>query len=172
MQNIVYSELSERDRARLSIFNGQPAFVVSNTNIGKVDEYGVELTAFYKISNNLSAKIDYSYFGYEVVENKSSQPLLPNTAPHRANLSLSYVQPNTYDVTLDVYYSHKFDWLAGTFQGKVPSYTILNLNAGYEITNNLSLGINVYNLLNKKHYQIFGGTFVPRIATAKINYKF
>ncbi len=172
VKNIIYSELSARDRARLSIFNGQPTFIVSNTNIGKVDEYGVEITAFYKITNNLSAKIDYSYFGYDVVENKSAQPLLPNTAPHKANLSLNYIQPNSYDVTLDVYYSHKFDWLAGTFQGKVPSYTILNLNAGYELTNNLSLGINVYNLLNKKHYQIFGGTFIPRIATAKINYKF
>lgn len=171
-KNIIYSELSERDRARLSIFNGQPAFVVSNTNIGKVDEYGVEITAFWQIFNNFSAKIDYSYFGYKVVENKSAQPLLPNTAPHRANLSLSYNKPNLFDITMDINYSHKFDWLAGTFQGVVPEYIIVNLNAGFDIINNLNLGLNVYNLFNRKHYQIFGGTYIPRITTARLVYKF
>lgn len=172
VKSIVFSELSSRDRARLSIFKGQPTFIVSNENIGKVDEYGLEFTAFWKIYNNFSLKFDYSYFGYKVIENKSSQPLLPNTAPHRANISMNYVLQNYFDVTVDINYSHKFDWLAGTFYGKVPSYTIVNLNAGYEILNNLNLGINVYNLFNKKHYQIFGGTYIPRIATARIVYKF
>jgi outer membrane receptor protein involved in Fe transport len=69
-------------------------------------------------------------------------------------------------------YSAGFDWLAGTYVGYVPEYTILNLNAGMYVFDSMRLGVNVYNLLNRKFYQVFGGTYLPRYFTAKISYEF
>lgn len=172
VKDMVLSALSKNDQLRLSNLNGEPTFVVSNANVGKVDEYGMEFEIMYQPIEHLSIKADYSYFGYEIVENKSSQPLLPNTSPHRFNFAVNYNQPESFDAGISVLYSEEFKWLAGIYAGKVPSYAVVNLNAGIDITSNLNLGINVFNLLNRKHYQIFGGTYLPRMATARLSFKF
>ncbi len=171
-QNMVISALSPRDQARLSIVDGLPTFVVSNTNVGQVDEYGLEIELVYQPINSLTIKADYSYFGHKIVENKSAQPLLPNTSPHRINFSVGYNNSNRYDITAMLSYYEGFDWLAGTYFGKVPSYAVVNLNGGYKIIDDLRFGVNIFNLLNRKHYQIFGGTYLPRMATAQLSYSF
>jgi len=172
VRNMVLNSLSGRDQARLSMVDGKPTFVVSNTNVGQVDEYGFEVELVYQPINSITMKADYSYFGYKIVENKSTQPLLPNTSPHRVNFSVGYNNSNRFDVTAMITYYEGFDWLAGTYFGRVPSYAVVNLNGGYKIYDELRLGINIFNLLNRKHYQIFGGTYLPRMATAQISYSF
>lgn len=172
VRSMVMSSLSPNDQKRLSYLDGVPTFVVSNANVGIVDEYGIELEAIYQFCPRFNLKADYSYFGYDVVENKSSQPLLPNTAPHRFGLTANFKEAKSFDVSASLYYSESFDWLAGVYKGKVPAYAVVNLNAGYNITNDLSIGVNVFNLLNRKHYQVFGGTYMPRMATARISFEF
>ncbi len=172
VKNMVLASLSPRDAARLSEYEGEPVFAVSNANVGKVDEYGVEVELVYQPIERISIKTGYSYFGYKVIENKSSQPLLPNTAPHRANISLAYSNPKKYDAELALQYSDSFKWLAGTYFGKVPAYAVVSLNFGMNITRNLTLGMNIFNLFNTKHYQIFGGTYLPRQATARLSWEF
>lgn len=170
--DMVMNSLSERDRERLSILNGEPTFVVSNFNVGKVDQFGIELGINYYITDAFRLGANYSYYDYEVISNNSSQPLLPNTSPHKINLSIAYIQPKKYDAELTFNYTEGFEWLAGTYFGNVPSYAVLNFTAGYYITDGLHLGINVNNVLNREYYQVFGGTFLPRYSTMKISYEF
>ena len=172
VEQMVISSLSPRDQERLSILNGKPTFVVSNANVGKVDEYGLELELIYYLTENFKINANYSYYGYNVIQSNISQPIVPNTSPNRINLSASYLKEKSYDMSLSVRYSEGFDWLAGTYIGYVPSYTIVNLNGGVYLTNSLRLGVNVYNLLNKQFYQVFGGTYLPRYTTARLSYDF
>lgn len=170
--SMVMESLNPRDKQRLSVLNGEPVFVVSNANVGEVDEYGLEIETGYYLSDEIKISANYSYFGYNIVEANLTQPLLPNTSPHRLNATASYSKQGIFDCSLTVQYSAGFDWLAGTFTGYVPEYTIFHLNAGAYIIDSLRLGVNVFNLFDRKFYQIFGGTYLPRFATMKLSYEF
>jgi iron complex outermembrane receptor protein len=170
--SLVYNQLSPRDRTRLSVFNGLPAFVVSNANVGKVEQYGIEFGVNYLLTAKLMLGGNYSYYGFNISKSSSDPDLLPNTSPHKFTLSASYIEPQKFDVNISLIHSQEFDWLAGTFVGVVPTYNIVNLNAGYYIAQNLNIGLNVYNLFNEEHYEIFGGTYMPRYTTARISYNF
>lgn len=172
VKSIVLSNLKSRDRLRLSILDGKPTFVVSNANIGQVDQYGAEIEVHYNIDKNITVSGNYSYYGFNVVEGNSSQPLLPNTSPNRVNFSFTYNEPKSWDVSVSFNYTQGFEWLAGTYTGEVPAYSIVNINGGAYLNNNLQMSFNVFNLLNRKFYQIFGGTYLPRYATLRIAYEF
>lgn len=160
--SIVYSQLSVRDRARLSYYNGLPAFIVSNTNIGTVRQYGIETSILYYITEYLSVGGNYSYYDFSIDKNPQDPDILPNTSPNRINLSVNYSIPEIFDASVSFQFSDKFDWLAGAYTGSVPAYKVVNLSAGYRVWKHLRLGAFVYNLFNEKHYEMFGGTYLPR----------
>ncbi|MCE1163877.1 MAG: TonB-dependent receptor [Bacteroidetes bacterium] len=168
--SIVYSQLSARDRQRLSYFNGMPAFVVSNTNIGTVKQYGVDVTLSYYINRNIYLTGNYSRYDYNIDKNPGDPDILPNTSPNKAGMSVTYQLQNKFDATLSFLYSDRFDWLAGTYAGVVPAYKIFNFNAGYYILKNLQLGAYVYNIFDEQHYEMFGGTFMPRNFSIKASF--
>ena len=168
----MYSALTERDRQRLSIINGLPTFVVSNANVGEVDEYGIEVEARYYFDEKLSLSANYSYFDYNVIKSNISQPIVANTSPHRFNAKLNYNVQNDWDIQIILQYSAGFDWLAGTYVGYVPEWTIVNLNAGIYVIDNLRFAVNIFNLFDRKFYQIFGGTYLPRYTTAQLIFTF
>lgn len=170
--NIVMDNLSARDQQRLSYFNDAPAFIVSNTNVGEVDQYGFDLGVNYYATDEILLGANYSYYDFNIVEADISQPLVPNTSPSRFNVSVAYDKSNVWDAEVSFHYVAGFDWLAGTYIGEVPTYNYINLSAGAYIMKNLRFGVNVFNLLDNKFYQIFGGTYLPRYTTARLSYEF
>jgi outer membrane receptor protein involved in Fe transport len=170
--SIVYSQLSPRDRARLSYYNGLPAFIVSNTNIGTVRQYGFEASVSYYITEHFSISANYSYYDFNIEKNPQDPDILPNTSPNRANLSVNYNVPQLFDANISFLFSDKFDWLAGAYTGSVPAYKITNLNIGYHPWKHLQLGVFIYNVFNEKHYEMFGGTYLPRNFYLKATFDF
>jgi iron complex outermembrane receptor protein len=171
VRNIIYNSLKPIDQARLSDFQGKPTFVVSNTNVGEVDQWGFELNLNYFITQKLLVDVGYTNYNFSILKSNDSQKLLPNTSPNRYKIGLSFVERNLLDIKLDFAYTQGFDWLAGTMVGYVPDYAVLNLNAGFYPIKNLEVGINIYNLLDRKHYEMFGGTYIPRYTTIKLSYQ-
>jgi iron complex outermembrane receptor protein len=148
--DIVMSQLSPRDQQRLAVVDGVPTFVVSNTNVGEVDQYGFDVGVNYYITNELLLGANYSYYDFEVVEANITQPLLPNTSPHRFNASATYEKQGVWDASISFHYSDGFDWVAGTYVGEVPSYNFTNISAGVMIMDGLRFGINVFNVFNQE----------------------
>lgn len=171
VKDIVYSPLSPRDKLRLSNYQGKPTFIVSNTNVGEVVQYGAELNLIYLMNNNLSFEIGYSNYNFDIVQANQYQQILPNTSPNKYRAAINYTQKGAYEARIDFSYTQGFDWLAGTYVGYVPDYSLLNLNLGVYPIDNLEIGLYVFNLLDKKHYQMFGGTYLPRYTTMKISYQ-
>lgn len=171
VKEVLTGSLNSRDKARLSDYNGIPTFVVSNTNVGKVDQWGFELNLEYFLTKEFHLDFGYSNYNYEVVEADLNQTLLPNTSPNKYKIGLTYTRTKSFDFQLNFNYTEGFDWLAGTYIGHVPDYGVLNLSAGYYLITNLEVSANVYNLLNRRHYEIFGGTYIPRYTTIKLSYQ-
>lgn len=159
--------------SRLATYNSSAALVIAPTNIAVVDELGAEISAGYFITNELSVSANYAYLDVTVRDNSvSAQKILPNTSRHRINGALEYIEPGKFDAVVQLRYVEGFQWIAGLFEGRVPSYAVVNLNAGYYVLPELRVGISVFNLLDREHYEIFGGTILRRQATGTLTYTF
>ncbi|MCS6989891.1 MAG: TonB-dependent receptor [Chloroherpetonaceae bacterium] len=150
----------------LVIAENRPMLVQTVINVGLIEEIGLELGVNYYATDNLLLTANYAYLNAKVLENAvPTQPIFPNTSPHRFNVGASYNVPNKFDVSANLRYVDGFPWLAGVQQGFVPAYAVLNLNGSYYVTRNWRVGFNVFNALDRRHYQIFGGTILRRQAT-------
>ncbi|OGU57853.1 MAG: hypothetical protein A2X64_10180 [Ignavibacteria bacterium GWF2_33_9] len=170
VKEILTSKLTARDIARLSDYKGVPTFIVSNTNVGEVDQWGVELNMEYYFSREFHFDFGYSHYDFNIVKADANQELLPNTSPNKYRIAANYEKAKVFDAQISFDYTQGYDWLAGTYVGYVPDYGVLNFTAGYYLADNLELSVNVYNALNRKHYEIFGGTYIPRYTTFRLNF--
>ena len=160
------------DRLATNPATNAPALIITPKNIGVINEYGVELGLNYYILPGLLFQGNYSYLGFDIEENSlQTQKIVPNTAPHRVNLGLQY-DKDGIELGMQVRGVQGFTWVAGLFEGYVPEYWLLNLNIGYAITPDLKASATVFNALDRRHYQIFGGTILQRMATMNVTMNF
>ncbi len=168
--------LNPYDRLSIDPVTGKASLIVAPKNIGMVDEYGVEIGVNYYLNSNLFFTANYTHLGFEVTENTvATNKILPNSSPNKVNFGIEYDEKKgslPFNVNLNVRGVQGFKWIAGFFEGNVPEYWVVNLSAGVSLTKEMKLGVNVFNLLDRRHYQIFGGTYLQRVATASLAYTF
>lgn len=164
--------------SRLAIdpITGKPALIITPTNIGTVDEQGAEIGINYYATDNLLITANATWLSTKVQDNKvPAQNIVPNTSPRRYNIGAQYTENGFWDAGFNLRYVDQFKWIAGLFEGTVPSYAVLDINASLDMSRwvkGARLGVNVFNALNRKHYEIFGGTYLYRYATATLSYQF
>lgn len=157
--------------------DGSVDVIIAPDNIAQVNEYGVEISANYYVTDELSLRANYAWLGFDVNQEDGTEnnEILPNTSPNRFNFGFTYDEKEgdyPWLVSADFRGVQGFDWVAGLFTGHVPEYWVLNMNAAVELTDNIDLGVNVFNVLDRRHYQIFGGTILGRYATANLVFEF
>lgn len=159
--------------SQITTYEGKSALVIAPTNIAIVNEYGAELSVDYFLTNEFKVWANYAYISVDVKENAvTAQKILPNTSPHRVNVGLEYIKPNSWDANVSLRYVEGFRWIAGLFDGYVPAYAVLNISAGVYVTDAIRVSGNVFNALDRAHYEIFGGNILRRQAslTATVNF--
>jgi len=161
----LYAVMSNSLEDRSAIFA-----VVSCTNAGKVDTQGVELGLKYFFNKYLSADFNYSWFDFVVREELTEDPIIPNTPEHRFNFGVTYLS-DRIDLSMKYRWVDEFPWKCGIFVGHVQSYDLFELIANYHFKKGFSIGLNVSNLLNNKHYELFGGDILRRNVVATVSYR-
>ncbi|MEX1274976.1 MAG: TonB-dependent receptor [Bacteroidota bacterium] len=149
-----------------------PRTIWSYTNAGKVNEAGYDIGLNYYLSDSWLVDLNFSYFTFEVVAQHPNDVLLPNSPKWRTNGGITYTHPDGHDVSLKLKYVPTFEWAAGIYRGVIPAYALLNLGGSYKLTSTLGLNLNITNLLDRSHYQIFGGSLLGRraILTASLDF--
>jgi outer membrane receptor protein involved in Fe transport len=155
---------------------GQPVTrtVWSYRNAGKVSERGFELGVNYYVSNHWLISTNYAYFDHTVLDTGTigSGNFLPNAPRHKMNAGLRYTSSFGLETSVRVKHVPSFDWTAGIYQGRILAYTLVDLSARYHLNEYFDLGLNVSNILNRKHYQIFGGSLLGRHAVISLTATF
>ena len=146
--------------------------VWSYGNAGKVTESGFELGLNYFLSDSWVLDANYSFFDFQILEQSVNSELLPNTPKHKLNGGFTFRQGNQLEVGLSVKYVPSFDWAAGIYAGRILAYTLVDLAARYRVAPNISLGLDVSNLLDREHYEIFGGSLLRRRAIGTVTAEF
>lgn len=141
-----------------------PRNIWSYGNAGKVNEAGFEIAANYYFSDHWHVDANYSQFSFEVLEKAQNDILIPNSPDYKMNIGLTYSHSAGHEVNVSFKYVPGFDWAAGIYRGPIKPYTLVNLSGTYVLSSTFSANLNVSNLLDKEHYQIFGGSLLGRRA--------
>jgi outer membrane receptor for ferrienterochelin and colicins len=144
----------------------------SYNNAGKVEEMGAEVAANFYLSDSWIIDANYSWFDFRVVEKSSKDILIPNAPKNKVNGGITYRGAQGLTVGMSVKYVPAFDWAAGIYQGRILTYTLVNLSAAYRFTPLVSVGLNVNNVLDRMHYEIFGGSLIGRMAVGSVTLTF
>lgn len=150
--------------------------VWSYKNVGKVKEYGYDLAVNYYLTDEIILDANYTYFQFEIDKKSISAvdaaQIQPNSPRWKTNAGITYQNKNNYDVSLKIKYVPSYFWSAGVFTGPIHSYALVNLSAGYVVDENMSLNFNIANILDRRHYEIFGGSYLGRRSTLSATYSF
>ncbi|MFN0157124.1 MAG: TonB-dependent receptor [Bacteroidota bacterium] len=145
--------------------------VWSYGNAGRVNEYGFEVGVNYYASQAVQFTTNYAYFDFKVKEKNANDALLPNAPKHKVNAGVTF-RHEELEIGLSGKVVPSYDWAAGIYKGRILAYTLFNLNASYQPTRELGLGLNVTNLFDRNHYQIFGGSLIGRRAVLSLTASF
>lgn len=147
----------------------------SYDNAGKVEERGFELGINYYFSDAITINTNYAFFEHGVIESApgvNPDNFLPNAPKHKINGGVTYTSPYGFEIGTRVKYVPSFNWAAGVYKGRVLAYTLLDVSGRYHLTENFDLSINVSNVLDRRHYQIFGGSVMGRRTVASLTATF
>ncbi len=141
-------------------------------NAGEVTERGMEVAVNYYLTDSWIIDANYAWFDFTVIEKSSKDILIPNAPEHKVNVGVTFRDPMGLSVNLSGKYIPSFDWAAGIYQGRIYAYALVNLSVGYRFTPHVSAGVNVTNLLDRVHYEIFGGSLIGRMAVGSVTFTF
>jgi outer membrane receptor for ferrienterochelin and colicins len=154
--------------------DGRPVFALASyTNAGQVDTEGIDLGLNYYINQDWLMDFSYSWFDFEIVDlGNVTQQLTPNTPENKFSLGVTY-SGDRWGFAVKYRWVEEFFWEAGSaFAGTVPEYEVVNVNGHYDITDKISLAVNVSNALDDKHWESFGGDIVRRRALGTVTFRF
>jgi outer membrane receptor for ferrienterochelin and colicins len=148
--------------------DGSPIFVaISNRNYGKVDTQGLELGMYYAVASGWMWAVSYDAFGFTVDHDVPESPLIPNAPAHQFSTDLSYARAR-FDAAVRYRWVDTFPWATGIFIGPVKSFGVVDVNLNRKLTDTWGIGVDVSNLLNNEHYEVFGGDLLGRRALANL----
>jgi iron complex outermembrane receptor protein len=152
--------------------DGQTAIVVSYTNAGWVQQYGMELAAGYQFSDAFRLDASLVPFGYDVKSAQLGDQLIANTPGLKATFALSYISLFGLDASAQVRLIDGYEWAAGVYAGYVPAQELVNLSVGYSINNALRVSATATDLFDQQRFSIFGGAVVGRRAIGQVQVSF
>jgi len=149
--------------------NGGPQIVYSLGNVGLVTSRGVEAESAFRLWQGWSVDASYTLFDFTLVKSTPGLEPKPNAPRNHAAFGVTYVRPR-----LTASFRHRwvdtFKWASGLLVGQVPSYNVSDLNASYTLTERWKLGLNVSNVFDRRHYEMFGGDILRRRALTSLTF--
>jgi outer membrane receptor protein involved in Fe transport len=150
--------------------NGQPIVaLVSFENAGRVSTEGADVTLNSSIGDRWLLDGSYSWFDFKVRAQTLGGRLLPNAPEHKLSAGLTY-RDRRVDISAHYRWVDGFPWADGIYVGPVPSYSVVDLAASYRLGERWELGMDVANLLDRKHWESFGGDLLRRRALGHVTF--
>ena len=182
------------------------SFVLTYSNFGSVDTYGIDLGLNYYVNDNFRTSLNYSWFGRTLdtddlandgnLDGIVLETELPiNTPAHKFNLGFHYNKSKFYGA-LYARWVQDYDFFSGiniaaetqdldgdgvddvienAQNGRTWNYGPLggfsiDINLGYKITNELSIGANVTNLFNSELREFVASPPIGTLIAVELKY--
>jgi len=154
---------------------------VATNSVDKVTTQGVSVGVNYFFSEFYTFNVNYSW--NELNRRGSEDPLIPafNTPRNKFNIGLSGRDMQTrfafFDLPIhNVGFNINYKWVQGflfegspQFTGEIENYDLLDVQINKRIPKLKStFKVGASNVLNKEHYEVYGGPLVGRLAYFQI----
>ena len=152
------------------------AVLMTYRNFGSITLYGLDLSAVYYPNDRWSVSGNFSFVNdafFEALDGIADVSL--NAPKQKFKLSTSYRMPDwNLRVGGGVRYNGSFRQDSGVFVGDVDPYTVVDLNAVYGLPfgENLSLMLNVDNVLDSSYRSWSGAPEIGRLAYLQLGLDF
>ena len=157
--------------AQLTNLAGSPIIAfLSFTNFGNVDARGADVGLDYFFDQAWRLSFSYSWFDFDINQSTGGNPalLLPNAPENKASIGLAYIV-DQWDASIRGRWVDDFFW-SGTPGGTVESFTTVDLNGNYAISDQWKIGLNVANVFDDEHWEAFGGDRIGRRALVNVTF--
>lgn len=121
-------------------------------NIDEVDIQGVEVAGHYQISQNWSARANYTWTDSEQMSGPQAGLPLTNTAEHMANMRISWAARDNLNLYLQgEVRSDRYRGYDSTIDQELyyENYSLLNLGASYDLNEMVRFDFRINNLLDR-----------------------
>jgi len=143
--------------------DGRPIFAAASwSTFAKVNVQGAEASAQYFLGERFMADATYAWFDF-MPKGVSPDLVSGNAPPHLATAGATFTT-GAATAGLHARWSNTFVWNTGIFRGPVPAATVADLTLRYAVGSRTSVMLNVANLFDNDHYEIFGGDILRRRA--------
>jgi len=169
VQAIVTSTLNNAVPGLSNLPGGAPYVALSLTNTGQVESEGVETELESEIVRHWQMGANYAYFNFHIGEQKPGTQVHPN-APRNTFSTFGGYRSARFNADLRYRWVEHLYWANGLLTGPVPSYGVVDLGAVYDLSRHYKLGVEVDNLANNAHYEVFGGDILKRRTLGYVAY--
>ena len=156
-----------------------PELMLTYRNFGKVSFYGSDIAFQYLASDQLSlfgnvSLVSDDYFDEEELDEEGSGLRLALNAPTvKGSAGFKYGFMSGLSVNAAGRYTEGFPVLSGPYVGDVDSYFLLDIGAGYDMSDfqpGLRIDLQISNVLDNMHREFIGAPQMGRMGMARLTY--
>ena len=155
------------------------AVMVAYRNFGSITLYGADLSFAYYPNEIWTFTGNYSYVSKDLFPDLDNIGDIALNAPrHKFNIGVDCQLPNTpLTISGKLSYRGGFPLLSGVYIGDVDAYTVLDLNAAYQLplSNDqfkITWNVEASNVLNQEYRSFVGAPFIGRLVLTGLNIRF
>lgn len=157
----------------------RPGLLQTVVNYGKIDFYGIDLSAEVTLSDNLKVFGNYSWLSeslFDAVALGESNPSLSlsmNTPQNKFKAGFDYSTPSGFSVGMRGRYLDAYRVVEGTIAADIDAFFVLDAHLGYDLNNSvtgLRLDVTGQNILNNEHREWANAPKLGRMFLARLTY--
>lgn len=149
---------------------GKPVFaLLSFGSFGEATDRGVELGATAWIRPDWRIEGSLTVTGFTVKSQAAESVISPNTPTRQFTAGTTYAGPR-FSASGTVRGVNAFDWNAGIYVGRVPAFAVVDAAAGWKLRHGWRVDVDAANLLNHRHFEMFGGSRIGRRVLGSLVY--
>lgn len=150
--------------------DGRPVFaLLSFGSFGEASDRGVELGATAWVRPDLRVEASLTVAGFTVKSQAAESVISPNTPTRQFSAGATYAGPR-FSASGTLRGSNAFDWNAGVYAGRVPAYAVLDAAGGWKLRGGWRVDVDAANLLDHRHFEVFGGSLLGRRVLGSVVY--
>ena len=154
-----------------------PELMLTYPNFGSIRYFGMDVSAQVMASDRLmffgnASWVSDDYFDRtELKEETEDAELALNAPGFKFKLGGQYQRGNGISLSASGRFTRGFPVITGQYVGHVPSYTIIDIGAGYAIRRaGLRADLGISNLLDSNHREFVGAPRLGRVASLRLTY--
>jgi len=149
---------------------GKPVFaMLTFGNFGETTDRGVELGLTGWVRPDWRVEGAITLMSFNVKSQLAESVISPNVPTRQVSVGTTYGGPR-FNVSGTLRAVNAFDWNAGVFVGRVPAYAVVDAAAGVKLQHGWRAEVDAANLLDHRHYELFGGSVLGRRVLGSLVY--